>query len=135
MADTHMPLMPTPEIDNINERFWTELKHGRLVFQQCTCGHRWLPARALCPHCLGTTWEWAAASGRGEIYSWVVYHVAYHPAFKERLPYNVAIVELEEGPRLITNILAPNDQLSIGAPVQLALDTEQEVPLAQFRLT
>ncbi|MNK99519.1 hypothetical protein D3C87_1199160 [compost metagenome] len=134
MADMNTSPMPQPEIDPVNERYWTELKDGRLFYQQCSCSHRWLPARALCPRCLGTQWEWKEAAGRGEIYSWVVYHVAYHPAFKDRLPYNVAIVQLEEGPRLITNILAPNQQLSLGARVRLASNTGKEIPLAQFQL-
>lgn len=133
-ATTPAALEPIPEIDSINAPLWEGLKQGRLHYQACSCGHAWLPPRALCPHCLGTDWAWRQASGQGEIVSWVVYHVAYHPSFKDRLPYNVAIVELKEGPRLITNILDPNDQLSVGAPVQLAVDTTRENPLAQFRL-
>ena len=125
---------PAPEIDGINEPYWSGLKQGRLRYQACACGHSWLPPRALCPHCLGSDWAWRDSAGRGEIISWVVYHVCYHPAFKDRLPYNVAIVELEEGPRLITNIRDANDRLSVGAPVCLAIDVSREIPLAQFRL-
>jgi len=127
-------LDPIPDLDGINAPLWDGLKQGRLHYQACACGHAWLPPRALCPQCLGTDWAWREASGHGEIVSWVVYHVAYHPSFKDKLPYNVAIVELKEGPRLITNILAPNETLSIGAPVQLAVDTTLATPLAQFRL-
>jgi uncharacterized OB-fold protein len=126
---------PVPEIDACNAPFWNALKQGRLLFQSCTCGHSWLPPRALCPQCLGTDWEWARSCGQGEIVSWIVYHVAYHPAFKDRVPYNVAIVSLREGPHLITNILDANDLLAVGAQVHLSVDCTQDVPLAQFRLS
>lgn len=126
---------PVPEIDACNEPFWTGLKQGKLLFQFCSCGHRWLPPRSLCPECLGTDWEWAQSCGQGKIVSWVVYHVAYHPAFRDRIPYNVAIVALREGPQLITNILDANDRLTIGAQVHLSVDSKQHVPLAQFRLS
>ncbi|MDX3907035.1 MAG: OB-fold domain-containing protein [Pigmentiphaga sp.] len=123
-----------PVYDAVNTTYWDEIKQGRLVYQYCSCGHAWLPPRALCPKCLGTDWTWKQASGNGELVSWVVYHVAYHPEFKNRLPYNVAIVALEEGPRLITNIVGGQDRLAVGAPVRLAIDTTREVPLAQFEL-
>ena len=123
-----------PDVDSINRPFWEGLAEGKLLFQACRCGHRWLPARAFCPACLKATWTWQAAIGRGRIRSGVVYHHAYHPAFKDRLPYNVALVELEEGPRLLTNILAPNDALRPGADVRLAIDIHRKVPLAVFEL-
>jgi len=124
----------TPEIDSINEPYWTGLREGKLLFQACTCGHAWLPPRALCPRCLTTDWSWQKAAGRGAIESWVVYHVAYHPAFKDKLPYNVAIVKLEEGPKLITNVVEANDKLYIDAPVYLHVDMALSAPLAQFKL-
>jgi uncharacterized OB-fold protein len=66
--------------------------------------------------------------------SWVVYHIAYHEAFRERLPYNVAIVELAEGPRLITNIIDDNALLSAEAPVRFVPVREGERTLARFVL-
>ncbi len=125
---------PAPEVDLINRTYWDGVKEGKLLYQSCTCGHNWLPPRALCPQCLGTEWQWKAAGGQAELISWVVYHVAYHPAFKDKVPYNVAIVVLEEGPRLMTNILDDSDHLSIGAKVSLSVDTTLAVPLAQFQL-
>jgi hypothetical protein len=65
----------------------------------------------------------------------VIYHHAYHPEFKARLPYNVALVELDEGPRLITNIVNINDRkLDIELPVKLRIEKEQDVSLARFEL-
>ena len=123
------------DIDPTNAPYWAGLREGRLQFQSCACGHRWLPASVLCPACLGTAWQWQTARGTGTIKSWVVYHVAYHPDFASRLPYNVAIVRLDEGPQLITNIAAPHERLRIGASVRFQPDTSAAQPLALFTLT
>lgn len=123
------------EINALNEPYWASLREGYLKFQSCACGYSWLPARKLCPSCLGSSWEWANAQGTGIIKSWVVFHVAYHPEFKDRLPYNVAIVKLDEGPQLITNIAAAQSHLRIGARVRLRAPDRSEQPLATFELT
>lgn len=123
------------DIDTINAPFWDALKSkGELHIQRCDNGHAWLPARKLCPHCLSAQWQWQAAAGTGRIVSWVVFHHAYHPAFKDKLPYNVCLVQLDEGPKLLTNVLAANELLSAGAAVRLAVDTAAAQPLATFEL-
>ena len=122
------------EIDDINGPYWAGLREGVLRYQACDCGRRWLPPRKLCPSCLRSSWRWEMASGEGAIRSWVVYHTAYHPDFKDRLPYNVAIVRLAEGPQLIANIVAPNDALRVGAGVRLQPDMTRAQPIALFAL-
>ncbi len=85
--------------------------------------------------CWKAEWQWTDASGRGRVVSWVVYHHAYHPEFKDRLPYNVALVELDEGPRLITNVVKlGNRKLAIEHPVKLCIESEHGVALARFEL-
>lgn len=128
------PAMPKPEVTELSRPYWDALAQGHLAFQRCAAGHAWLPARKHCPTCLGDAAGWHRASGRGRLVSWVVYHTAYHPAFASRLPYNVALVELEEGPRLITNIVDPNEALRGDAPVVLAIEQEGGVALARFRM-
>lgn len=127
----------TIDIDSVNEPYWSALREGRLTYQACSCGHNWLPARKLCPACLGSTWQWRDARGTGTIKSWVVYHVAYHPEFKDRLPYNVAIVKLDEGPQLITNIASPHAALQVDARVRFKRPVAgaDEQHLAIFELT
>ncbi len=125
---------PKPEITDASRPYWDALREGRLLFQRCRCGNAWLPARSECPACLAPDPAWEQASGRGSLVSWVVYHTAYHPAFASRVPYNVALVQLREGPRLLTNIVAPNDTLAGDAPVVLAVEWEGETALARFRL-
>jgi hypothetical protein len=123
---------PLPQVTPLTESYWDALRRGRIAFQACRCGHRWLPAREACPRCLGTDHAWQDGSGRAEVVSWVVYHTAHHDAFKDRVPYNVAIVALEEGPRLITNILAPHDTLRPGMKVVLKVEEEAGFALARF---
>jgi len=96
---------PLPKVNADNKPFWDGCKEHRLLFQKCKdCGFiRWPPS-LICPQCHSQDTEWTISEGRGKVYSFVVYHVAYHPEFKNDLPYVVAIVELEEGPHLLTNI-------------------------------
>ncbi len=128
--------IPEPDITDLNRPHWDGLKDGVLKFQRCgACGHAWLPTREDCPSCLHHGAEWEAASGKGRLISWVVYHVSFNKAFKDRLPYNVSVVELAEGPRVITNIVNPEHGLKGDAPVELVIEQEDGVALARFRLT
>lgn len=113
------------------------LADGRLTFQRCAeCANAWLPPRDRCPRCLSANWAWQDACGRARVISWVVYRRAYHPAFTERVPYNVVIAELEEGPRLISNVIDIDGSagLAIDAPLTLATGHEGEIPVSRFRL-
>jgi uncharacterized OB-fold protein len=76
-------------------------------------------------------------SGRGTIATWVVFHKLYHPSFARDLPYNVAFIQLEEGPRIIANVVgASNDELRIGMPVEVVFDkVNEEVTIPRFRPT
>jgi len=127
--------MPKPEPTELSRPFWDALREGHLVFQRCACGHAFLPARRLCPVCLQPSVRWERASGTGRLVSWVVYHTAYHPAFESRLPYNVALVELDEGPRLLTNMVDPEERLRGDARVTLKVEWEEDVALGRFQLT
>jgi uncharacterized OB-fold protein len=92
------------------------LAEGRLTFQRCSeCANAWLPPRDRCPRCLSDAWAWEQASGGARVISWVVYRRAYHPAFAERVPYNVVVAELDEGPRLISNVLGIESRFRLAA--------------------
>ena len=126
---------PLPEPTPLSKPYWDALVQGQFVYQSCRrCKHAWLPARSECPECLEADWEWAPASGRGRVVSWVVFHHAYHEAFKTRIPYNVTLVELHEGPRLLTNITNPERGIEVGRTVNLAIEKEQDFALARFTL-
>lgn len=125
---------PGPEITDLNRPYWDALKDGRLTYQCCqACGHKWLPARAECPGCLGEDWSWAQASGRARLISWVVYRIAYHASFAQRLPYTVAVVELDEGPRLFSNIVdADASRLKIDMPLRMVIEDEGGFAVPRF---
>ena len=128
--------MPAPERDALNTPYWDSLANGALSFQRCSsCGHAWLPARSECPSCLADQWRWEKAGGGAKLISWVVYHVAFHPAFAKRLPYNVAVVELDEGPRLISNVVgvADAETLTIDQRLQLVIEDESGTAVPRFR--
>jgi len=130
-----MTELPLPTVTPLTEPYWQGLAEGELRHQVCaTCGNTWLPGREECPRCLSEDVSWSPSSGRGRIISWVVYHHASHPAFADRVPYNVAVVELDEGARLITNILGDPEGLAIDRPVQLRIEEEQGVSIPRFVL-
>jgi uncharacterized protein len=125
--------VPLPAVTPLTRPYWEGLDGGELRFQRCGgCGNAWLPAREECPRCLSDQVSWEASSGRGRVISWVVYHQAVHPAFADRVPYNVAIVELDEGPRLITNVTGADDALTIELPVTVSIEAESGMSVARF---
>ena len=129
--------LPAPEIDQVNHWYWEGLAEGELRFQHCRdCGLAWLPPTEECSRCLSSSWELRRSSGSARLISWVRYHVAPHPGFKDRLPYNVAVVELAEGPRTVTNLVGVQDWSALAAGMQLELEIEQDdgVFLARFRV-
>lgn len=129
------PATDAPVAETPAETHRRALDARRLTFQRCTaCGRAWLPAREECPACWSPDWAWHEASGGGVVVSWVVYHTAFDPRFKDRLPYNVAVVELDEGPRMVTNLTAMPDRDVIGARVALTFETDHDRPLPRFRL-
>jgi uncharacterized OB-fold protein len=115
--------------------YWEGLARGELLYQRCgACGNAQLPPRTQCTRCLAGGLTWQRASGLGRIVSWVVYHQAIHKRFETKVPYNVAIVELEEGARLVTTIIGVDDAaLRIGLPVTLTIEEEDGLALARFK--
>lgn len=129
--------VPAPEHDALNTPYWDSLAQGALSFQRCNpCGHAWLPVRSECPQCLAADWGWERASGGAKLISWVVYHTAYHPVFAGRLPYTVAVVELDEGPRMISNVTAVGaaEPLRIEQRLRLLVQDEGGTAVPRFTL-
>lgn len=130
---------PAAEAGPARDEYWAAIDEGRLQFQACQeCENRWLPPRDHCPRCLSDRFEWQTASGEAEVMSWVIYHMEYGPQFHDRLPYNVALVRLAEGPQLITNLVKASsedpeepdlDSLTAGERVQLRIARWPEGPL------
>ena len=129
-------LKPLPPITNLNRPYWDGLREHQLRMQQCSdCRLIWYPPAPVCPGCWGTLIEWVPLSGRGTVNSWVVFHQAYLKGYDGEVPFNVAEVTLEEGPRLMTNLVGvANDEIEMGMPVEIVFDAvTDEVTLAKFK--
>ncbi len=114
--------------------FWEGIKKHELLLQRCkSCGKFLHPPRPMCPKCRSLEIELVPASGKGHVYSWVTYQKSPHPAFK--VPYSVVLVELEEGARLVSNMVdcAP-EEIYIGMPVEVVFDDiAEDLTLPKFR--
>lgn len=127
---------PLPTLTDENRGFWTALKEHELRLQRCAaCEHLRYPVNPYCPRCLETEHTWDAVSGRGEVFSYIVFHQVYNKAFAEDVPYNVALVQLDEGPRMFSNIVGvPNDAVKVGDRVEIVFDdVTEDVTLPRFR--
>ena len=135
MADERVPTKPIPEPDEASQPFFDGAREGRLMLMQCTsCGALRFPARMHCDACLSTGVKWVAASGRGTVRTFGIMHQRYHPAWNDELPYNLATVELDEGPRLVTNLVGvANKDIRVGMPVVVEWEEHSDVTLPKFR--
>lgn len=117
-----------PAISDVNRPFWDGCRRGELLLQRCAqCGRLRYPAGAVCPECLAADAQWQPMSGRGKVFSFVVFHRAYHHAWEGKVPYNVALIELAEGPIMLSNVVAiDNAKLAVGLPVAVAFETVDE---------
>jgi uncharacterized OB-fold protein len=136
MAETKPYRKPLPRVDEESRGFWEACARHELYLQRCRrCATQRFYPRAVCPACLSDAVQWVRASGRGTVYSFTVTHQNQAPGFREALPYVLAIVELAEGPRLMTNVVecAP-DAVRIGLPVEVVFeDVSAEISLPKFR--
>lgn len=112
---------PAPRVTKDSEEFWAFAADGALMLRGCNaCGALMYYPRILCTRCMSTDLSWRRASGRGRVYAFTFVHRAPTEAFRAEAPYPVAIVELEEGPRMMSNIVAcAPEVLAIGLPVEL----------------
>lgn len=127
---------PLPHLDEENRPWWEALKRHELYLQKCRdCGAARYYPRAQCTQCLSPRTEWVKCSGRGKIYTFTVTYQNQAPGFRESLPYVMAYVELDEGAKMLTNIVdCSPEQVRIGMPVEVVYeDVTREVTLAKFR--
>lgn len=129
---------PLPQPDPITRPFWESVKAHAMRIQRCGACGRWVfYPRALCPACFSAALAWTLVSGRGVVHAFTIPYRHPSPAFQPDLPYVVAIVELEEGARLMTNLVGvpPDPQhVRVGMPVEVLYDdVTPEVTLPKFR--
>ena len=109
---------PTPE----TAPYWEAANRGELQIQQCNvCSRHYFYPRTACPHCGSTDVTWVTVSGRGRLHTYLINHRPA-PGFEDAAPYAIAVVELEEGPRMMANIVGVSN-----TPEELELDMSLEV--------
>jgi len=112
-----------PPVSEVATPFWEATRQGRLLLQWCTACERpvWYP-REVCPACLGSTLEWRESQGRGVVYAYTVEHKAQTRALEA--PYVVALVELDEGVRLLSNVVGRRpERVAVGDRVRVTWET------------
>jgi uncharacterized OB-fold protein len=123
MSDTTFVPRYTPSPDGLTAEFYAHLAAGALKLQRCDACATWRhPPRILCGRCGSGEWQWANTSGRGILFSWTITHQMLFPPFADDLPYAVVVVELEEGPRLVTALRGiEHAALRLDLPVELRI--------------
>jgi uncharacterized OB-fold protein len=118
-ADRPVPQPITPEA----KPYWDGLKEGKLMLPRCgACGHAFFYPRILCPRCQSRDITWFQASGKGRLHAFGIGHQSFNKAFKVPAPYVLAMIELEEGPRMMSNLInmvADPAAITCDMPVQI----------------
>lgn len=115
---------PVPNIKGVSETFWREARAGRLVFQRCpACAAPVFPARLMCPLCANQALQWEASCGKGRIYSYTVVRQNRQPYFVRKTPYVVALVDVDPGFRMMSNIVGLEpEEVYVGMPVTVGFE-------------
>lgn len=123
---------PLPQPSSLTRAFWEQARQRTLVRPVChRCGLSHFTPQVACPHCLSTDWSYAPSSGRGVVYSWTIVHRPPGPGFDP--PYIIAIVDLDEGWSMLTNLVMPDGhEPRIGQPVAVGFQPEGDLLLPIF---
>jgi uncharacterized protein len=108
--------------DPATASFWKGTQDGKVVVQACIkCGYLRWPPGPLCNECLSSDAEWKEISPTGTLWSYAVYHRAMNPRFKNEIPYTVALVELDDGPRMYGRLVGNTANVAVGVSVRAVL--------------
>lgn len=128
---------PIPEPSALSGPFWSAGLQGSLRLQKCReCAHIRFPLDPICPRCLSAEHEWAPLSGRGRVQTFIRFQRAYDPSWESRVPYVVALIELDEGPVMISNVVGAGAlDVRVDDPVEVVFELmSAAAALPQFRL-
>ena len=125
---------PLPRRTPISAPYFDAAKQGQLVIPRCPRDGFFFYPRNRCPECLADDWVWEQVSGRGTLYAFTIDRVGHDPAQRSRLPLIVAAVDLDEGPRLTTNLVdCTPDDVEIGMPLEVAFEELDGEALILFK--
>ena len=128
------PTRPLPRLTELDTaEFWRATKGKEFRYQQCSNCQTivWHP-RAHCTGCVESNLQWQTSAGQGVIYTYSIVRLSYHPFFRGMAPYAVAYVDLDEGPRFLTNVVGvedPSTEVHIGQRVQLHWEEHEELSI------
>ena len=128
------PTRPLPKLTEMDTApFWLATKGKEFRYQQCNnCDTVVWHPRAHCTGCVDGDLQWKTSAGHGTVYSFSVVRQSYHPFFRTQVPYAVAYVDLDEGPRFLTNVVGVDDpltQVEIGQRVELEWEEHEELSI------
>lgn len=128
--------VPGPTITPDSKPFWDGIARHEFLLQKCGDCNQWVfYPRNICPHCWGNHLEWQSASGKATLKTWSIVHRPGHPGWQAVSPYVLGVVQLEEGPSMLTHLLVENDQeLKIGLPLQVSYTKCNDVWLPFFKI-
>lgn len=117
-----------------NATFWEYIAEGQFRMQQCSSCQRFrYPASFICSHCSSVEFKWEPISGKGEVFTYTIMHKVYHPAFKDKVPYNISVIKLDENVHFLSNVECNSKEISIGMRVKAVLrDIDEKHKLPQF---
>lgn len=126
-----------PKIDGDSAYFWEECNKGNLVIQFCEdCNKHIYYPRIVCPNCMSRNIKWVKSSGKGKIYTYTIARRPAGPSFSEKVPYVIALVELEEGVRILSNIINCDvDKVSCELPVEVVFEKVGNIHLPMFEIS
>jgi uncharacterized OB-fold protein len=126
---------PSPSPNPVSRPFREACGREELVYQHCAgCGSAQYYPRSLCTHCSSAALEWRVSTGRGTVYSYTDVFRAPNEAFKADVPYVIAVIDVTEGFRVLTNVLAETGKVKIGSGVHAVFEDRGAVKLLQFAL-
>lgn len=128
--------LPAPIVNADSAPYWNAAREGKLVLPRCrNCGHTFFMPRHQCPACWSDDLAWEEASGRGKVHSFSIVRRASLAAFAARTPYVLALIDLEEGPRMMSNILGEDAlETRVGDAVEVCFEEcEGGAKLPQFQ--
>jgi uncharacterized OB-fold protein len=135
MSILNEKFLPPDDLPEFHKPFWEGLKARKLQVQECQNGHlRFIPTE-ICARCGSEEWTWRQVSGRGKVYTYTVIHRGPIPAYQAEAPYVIAHVELDEGPRIISNLINIDPKaVKIGMPVEVVFeDASEDWTLYKFK--
>ena len=141
MADAKEQKTPTRPLPNPKEAdtapFWAATKEGELRYQRCDdCDKVVFYPRHHCTNCLGRNLSWHVSKGEGTVYTYSVIRQSYHPFFRSKVPFAVAWIDLDEGPRILSNLTGvedPTTEVSIGQRVHVDWEEHEDLSIPLFR--